>query len=120
MNKKRRLGEQKEHLVSFFSLNTVYIGGENMVELIFEPAIVALLVGSGALCVIKGLKLIRDFIFSHLNDGVLDRALLIYNKNMVYNEEIHKSNGKTLVYLLEIVGSSPTWILFFFRFEHGV
>jgi hypothetical protein len=47
----------------------VYIGGENMVELFFEPTIVALLVGSGALCVIKGLKLIRDFIFSHLNDG---------------------------------------------------
>lgn len=40
-----------------------------MVEYIFEPAIVALLVGSGALCVINGLQLIRDFIISHLNDG---------------------------------------------------
>lgn len=40
-----------------------------MLELFFEPVIVALLVGCGALCVIKGLKLIRDFIFSHLNDG---------------------------------------------------
>ena len=69
MNKRGRLSERKEHLVSFFSLNTVYIGGENMVELIFEPAIVAISVGVGALCVIKGLKLIRDFIFSHLNDG---------------------------------------------------
>ena len=39
-----------------------------MVEYIFEPAVVALLVGSGALCVIKGLQLIQDFIFSHLND----------------------------------------------------
>lgn len=69
MNKRRRLGEQKEHLVSFFRLNTAYIGGENMVELFFEPAITAISVGIGALCVIKGLKLIRDFIYSHLNDG---------------------------------------------------
>lgn len=40
-----------------------------MLELFFEPAITAISVGVGALCVIKGLKLIRDFIFSHLNDG---------------------------------------------------
>lgn len=53
----------------FFSLNTVYIGGENMLDLFFEPAIIAISVGVGALCVIKGLQLIRDFIFSHLNDG---------------------------------------------------
>lgn len=53
----------------FFISNTVYIGGENMLELFFEPVIVAISVGVGALCVIKGLKLIRDFIFSHLNDG---------------------------------------------------
>ncbi len=46
-----------------------YIGGENMAELFFEPAITAISVGVGALCVIKGLKLIRDFIYSHLNDG---------------------------------------------------
>lgn len=58
-----------EHLVSFFISNTVYIGGENMLELFFEPAITAISVGVGALCVIKGLRLIRDFIFSHLNDG---------------------------------------------------
>ena len=70
MNKRRRLSEQKEHLVSFFfSSNTAYIGGENMLELFFEPAITAISVGVGALCVIKGLKLISDFIISHLNDG---------------------------------------------------
>lgn len=40
-----------------------------MLELFFEPAIVAIGVGVGALCVINGLQLIRDFIYSHLNDG---------------------------------------------------
>lgn len=40
-----------------------------MVELFFEPAITAISVGVGALCVIKGLKLISNFIISHLNDG---------------------------------------------------
>jgi hypothetical protein len=70
MNKRRRLGERKEHLVSFFSSQTPCIlEVKNMVELFFEPAITAISVGVGALCVIKGLKLIRDFIYSHLNDG---------------------------------------------------
>ena len=42
-----------------------------MVELFIQPVIVALLVGSGALCVIRGLELIRDFIISHLDDDGL-------------------------------------------------
>ena len=41
---------------------------KNMLELFFEPFIVAISVGVGALCVINGLQLIRDFIYSHLND----------------------------------------------------
>lgn len=39
-----------------------------MLELFFEPTIVAIGVSVGALCVINGLKLIRNFIYSHLND----------------------------------------------------
>ena len=64
-------GEHGALFFYLFSSNTAFNGGENMVELFIQPVIVALLVGSGALCVIRGLELIRDFLISHLDDDGL-------------------------------------------------
>ena len=40
-----------------------------MVELLFEPVGVALLVGVGGLCVVEGLKAVLKFMVSHLDEG---------------------------------------------------